>query len=49
MNRTVLINDTRKCVNCGTYHSLDKESCPVCGRYLYICGSIYQPKIRKRG
>lgn len=47
MNKSPLINETRKCLKCGTYHRLDQEYCPECGRYLYITGSIYQPKIRK--
>ncbi|MGF7145950.1 rRNA maturation protein Nop10 [Anaerotaenia torta] len=47
MSRTLMINTSRKCLKCGTYHSLDRDHCPECGRYLYIMGSMYQPKVRK--
>ncbi len=47
MSRAPMITDSRKCLSCGTYHSPDQELCPACGRYLYLVGGIYQPKIRK--
>lgn len=46
--KTILISETRKCLKCGTYHKSTMERCPVCDRYLYACGDIYQPKIKRK-
>lgn len=46
--KTVLLLESKKCLHCNTYHSQDKQHCPECGRYLYSCGDIYQPKVRKK-
>lgn len=45
---TAFILETKKCLCCNTYHDQDKQHCPECGRYLYSCGDIYQPKVRKK-
>lgn len=42
------IVEAKKCLYCNTYHSQDKQHCPECGRYLYSCGDVYQPKARKK-
>ncbi len=47
-HKTAFIPETKKCPRCNTYHDQDKQHCPECGRYLYSCGDIYQPKIRKK-
>ena len=46
--KAVFFPETKKCIHCNTYHAQDKQYCPVCGRYLYSCGDIYQPKVRMR-
>lgn len=46
MNKTVFVPETKKCLYCNTYHSLNKQNCPECGRLLYACGDIYQSKIK---
>ncbi len=48
MCKSVMVTDSKKCLACGTNHPHDKQHCPKCGRFLYICGSIYQPKVLKR-
>jgi hypothetical protein len=48
MHKSVMINNVKKCLRCGIYHGMDKQYCPECGRYLYICGSVYQPKIQSK-
>lgn len=48
MNRMPMINEVRKCLKCVTYHSMNKNNCPSCGRFLYPVGVEYQPKVVKR-
>ncbi|WP_192451699.1 hypothetical protein [Candidatus Galacturonibacter soehngenii] len=47
MTKTNVLFSVKKCLSCGTYHSLEKHNCS-CGGYLYFCGDIYQPKVRKK-
>ncbi len=47
MCKSVMVSDSKKCLACGTNHPQDKQHCPKCGRFLYTCGSIYQPKVVK--
>lgn len=46
MNIVKSFNDSYKCLKCGTYHNQSIKDCPVCGRFLYTCSSICQPKIK---
>jgi ribosomal protein L32 len=48
MKKTTMINDVRKCLKCGTYHSMNKNNCSDCGSFLYPVGTIYQPKVEKQ-
>ncbi|SHO46797.1 hypothetical protein [Anaerocolumna xylanovorans] len=47
-HKAVFLPEAKKCLHCHTYHPQDKQHCPECGRYLYSCGDIYQPKVRKK-
>lgn len=47
MSKSVLTGENRKCLKCSTYHESSMKHCPICGRYLYAIGFIYQPKIKK--
>ncbi len=46
--KAVFLPETKKCLHCNTYHPQNMQHCPECGRYLYACGDIYQPKTNKR-
>lgn len=48
MTKTNMLFGYKKCLSCGSYHDLQKQDCPICGRYLYLCGGIYQPKTEKK-
>lgn len=48
MNKVKSYNDSLKCLKCGTYYNQAIKNCPVCGRFLYTCSSIYQPKIKNK-
>lgn len=47
-HKTVFLPAAKKCLHCNTYHPQDKQHCPECGRFLYACGDVYQPKAGKK-
>ncbi len=48
MIKAVFLPETKKCLHCNTYYPQDKQHCPECGRLLYACGDVYQPKAGKK-
>ena len=47
-HKAVFLPETNKCLHCNTYHPQDMQHCPECGRFLYACGDVYQPKAGKK-
>ncbi len=47
MRKTIYYQESKKCLYCNTYHQVNKEYCPGCGRHLYKCGDIYLEKVRR--